>query len=132
MSDILSNRPYLIRAMYQWIVDNQWTPNVQVDANYPFVEVPQEFVQEGLIVLNIHPDAVINLQLGNESFSFQARFGGQERKLSFPPEAVLSIFAKESGHGMPFPPEPYPEESHIKGNISKKPVKKKPHLSIVK
>ncbi len=132
MSDIISNRPYLIRAMYQWIVDNGWTPHVQVDANYPSVEVPQEFVKEGEIVLNVHPDAVISLQMDNDFFSFQARFGGAERRLAFPPEAVLLVFAKESGHGMPFPPEPYPEAGQDTSEPEQKQIKKKSHLSIVK
>lgn len=151
---MISNRPYLIRAMNEWILDNEWTPNVQVDAHYPNVDVPQEFVNDGMIVLNIHPDAVHNLRLENNWFGFQARFGGVERKLGFPPEAILSIFSSETGHGMPFPPEPYseateqPEENasdftkpRVKleeyedspyANPPAKPKRKKSHLSIVK
>ncbi|VAW46610.1 Stringent starvation protein B [hydrothermal vent metagenome] len=107
---MISNKPYIIRAMYDWIVDNGWTPHLQVDANYPGVNVPQEYVQEGVIVLNMMPSAVIGLTMDNQWFSFKARFKGIETKLGFSPEAVLAIFARENGQGMPFPPEPYPEE----------------------
>ena len=104
-----SNRPYLIRAMFDWIVDNDWTPHLQVDANYPNISIPTDYVQDGLIVLNTHPNAVRELQFTNEWFSFKARFQGVEMQLGFPPEAVLAIFARENGQGMPFPAEPYPE-----------------------
>jgi stringent starvation protein B len=96
--------------MYDWIVDNSWTPHVQVDANYPGVKLPQAHVQEGVIVLNLAPTAVVGLSMANDWFTFKARFGGIETTLGYPPEAVLAIFARENGQGMPFPPEPYPEE----------------------
>lgn len=108
---MISNRPYLIRAIYDWIVDNEWTPHFQVDANYPSVKVPQQFVQEGVIVLNAHPQAVSALHMDNDGFSFKARFQGIEESLFFPAEAVLAVFARENGQGMPFPPEPYPDEA---------------------
>ena len=106
---MISNKPYIIRAMYDWIVDNGWTPHFQVDANYPGVNVPQEYAQEGVIVLNTAPSAVIGLSMDNQWFTFNARFKGVETSIGFPPEAVLAIFARENGQGMPFPPEPYPE-----------------------
>ncbi|BBN58918.1 ClpXP protease specificity-enhancing factor [Hydrogenovibrio marinus] len=141
---MISNRPYLIRAMFQWIVDNHWTPHVQVDVNYPGVVVPQQYVQEGMIVLNIHPDAVRELQMDNHLFRFKARFQGVEQQIFFSPDAVLAIFARENGQGMPFPPEAYPEETEdnavedvsemTESNAVDKPKKasKKPHLTIVK
>lgn len=142
---MISNRPYLIRAMSEWIIDNHWTPHIQVDANYPGVVVPQQYVQEGAIVLNMHPDAVRELQMDNHLFRFKARFQGIEQQIFFPPEAVLAIFARENGQGMPFPPEPYPEEppSVSSDDLSdipdsdqapsdKKSTGKKPHLTIVK
>ncbi|MDG6778553.1 ClpXP protease specificity-enhancing factor [Thiomicrorhabdus sp. zzn3] len=107
---MISNRPYIIRAMYEWMVDNEWTPHVQVDANYPGIRVPQQFAQDGVIVLNVSPSAVVGLQMHNDWFSFKARFQGIEQEVGFPPEAVLAIFARENGQGMPFPPEPYPDE----------------------
>ena len=106
---MISNKPYIIRAMYDWIVDSGWTPHVQVDVNYPGVNVPQEYVQDGVIVLNMAPTAVMALSMDNSWFTFKARFKGVETTLGFPPEAVLAIFARENGQGMPFPPEPYPE-----------------------
>ncbi|WP_373019784.1 ClpXP protease specificity-enhancing factor [Thiomicrorhabdus sp.] len=148
---MISNRPYIIRAMYEWMVDNEWTPHVQVDANYPGIEVPQQFAQEGVIVLNIAPSAVIGLDMKNDWFQFKARFQGVEQRVGFPPEAVLAIFARENGQGMPFPAEPYPEEeiassskpslSAVKDDGDKpassktdksKSAKKKPTLSVVK
>ena len=108
---MISNRPYLIRAIYDWIVDNQWTPHFQVDANYPGVQVPGQFVHDGVIVLNAHPQAVFGLLKDNDGFSFKARFQGVEESVFFPPEAVLAVFARENGQGLPFPPEPYPEDA---------------------
>jgi len=108
---MIAQKPYLIRALYEWILDNGWTPYIQVDADWPGVEVPRQFVQDGTIVLNIGPLATRNLVLDNEEIRFQARFQGEERVVRFPPGAVLAIFARESGQGMPFPPEPYPDVS---------------------
>lgn len=108
---MISHRPYLIRATYDWIVDNGWTPHLQVDANFPGVQVPRDYVQEGGIVLNVHPSAVMALVSDNDGISFQARFKGQEQKLFIPPGAVLAVFAKENGQGMPLPAEAYPEET---------------------
>ena len=125
---MISNRPYLIRAVYQWIVDNEWTPHFQVDANFPGVDVPREFVEDGMIVLNVSPTAVQGLDLANNWMGFRARFQGIERKLGFPPEAVLAVFARENGQGMPFPPEPYPEET----TEPKAQKPKRPSLKIVK
>jgi stringent starvation protein B len=151
---MISNRSYIIRAMYDWIVDNNWTPHVQVDANYPGVDVPQAHVQEGVIVLNLAPTAVVGLSMANDWFTFKARFGGIETTLGFPPEAILAIFARENGQGMPFPAEPYPEEplqskeelletspklsavekktDSEKSAVKSSSDKKKPSLSIVK
>lgn len=123
---MIPNRPYLIRAIYQWIVDNDWTPHFQVDALYPGVEVPQEHVNDGVIVLNLAPSAVQGIELGNEWMEFRARFQGVERKIGFPPEAVLVVFARENGQGMPFPPEPHPTEP------SPPPKSKRPSLKVVK
>ena len=132
-----SNRPYLIRAMFDWIVDNEWTPHFQVDADYPNIYIPRQFVEGSIIVLNVHPNAVRELGLNNDWFSFKARFQGLEQEIGFPPEAVLAVFARENGQGMPFPKEPYPdsEEKLVEADpkeAEKTTKKKKPHLSIVK
>jgi stringent starvation protein B len=100
-----SNRPYLIRALYEWLLDNDLTPHLLVDADYENVTVPRQFVEEGRIVLNINPSAVMNLEMTNEIISFNARFGGKETDVLIPPLAVLGIYARENGRGMLFPDE---------------------------
>jgi len=102
MQKMTANRPYLLRAFYDWIVDNKCTPYLVVDATYPAVKVPQQFVQNGQIVLNILPSAIGNLQLGNDLVTFNARFGGQPFALSIPVKAVLAIYARENGAGTVF------------------------------
>ena len=97
------NSPYLIRGLYEWILDNGMTPHLLVNANHPKAQVPLGFVQEGRIVLNICPTAVHGLVLGNERIAFSARFGGVPTEVSFPPQAVLGIYARENGRGMLFP-----------------------------
>jgi stringent starvation protein B len=99
------NRPYLVRALYEWILDNDLTPYLLVDAGQAGVVVPSHFVQDGKIVLNISPSAVRGLTLGNEHISFNARFGGVAMDVSVPAEAVLGIYARENGRGMLFPEE---------------------------
>ena len=105
-----STRPYLIRALYEWIEDNGLTPHILVDATAPGVIVPKQHVREGQIVLNINPAAVRDLRLGNEWIEFSARFGGVARTIQIPVTAVLAIYARESGQGMAFGEEPSGEE----------------------
>lgn len=100
-----SNRPYLLRAFYEWIVDNNCTPYLVVDATYPQVKVPTQHVQNGQIVLNISPGAVGNLQLGNDAVTFNARFGGQPFAIYIPLRAALAIYARENGAGTMFTAE---------------------------
>ena len=97
-----SNQPYVLSAFYDWIVDNDLTPHLVVDATLPNVHVPQQFVQDGQIVLNVSPSACVNFALGPEGLSFQARFGGQPHLLSMPCHAVLAIYARENGAGTVF------------------------------
>ena len=97
-----SNRPYLIRAMYDWIVDNDFTPYLLVNSDFPGVEVPQEHVNGGRIVLNISPKACRGLHLENDRILFTTRFGGQATQIFVSPAAVLAIYAKENGRGMEF------------------------------
>jgi len=102
MSDIPSNKPYLIRALHQWCTDFGFTPfmAVFVDAS---VEVPMEFVQNDEIVLNLSLEACHQLNLDNDWISFQARFGGIPKKIMVPVSNVLAIYARENGQGMSFP-----------------------------
>ena len=100
---ISSNRPYLIRALYEWLVDNDLTPHLMVAADREDVVVPGQYVKDGRIILNVCPTAVQMLELGNELISFSARFGGVPTAVSVPPSAVLGIYARENGQGMLFP-----------------------------
>lgn len=108
-----ANRPYLLRAFYEWIVDNDCTPYLVVDAVVPGVKVPVQFIQNGQIVLNVLPSAVANLQLGNDAITFNARFGGQPFSLYIPTAAVLAIYAKENGAGTVFTLEEEEDEAEI-------------------
>ncbi|MBK1645569.1 ClpXP protease specificity-enhancing factor [Thiocapsa imhoffii] len=103
-----SSKPYLIRAIYEWILDNGMTPHLVIDVRYPGVVVPTEFVEDGRLVLNVAPSAVRSLVMGNEHIQFNARFSGVARDVYFPVEAVLGIFTRENAQGMVFPEAAYP------------------------
>jgi len=103
-----STKPYLIRGIYEWILDNEMTPHLVIDVRYPGVMAPKEFVEDGRLVLNIAPSAVRALVLGNEQIEFNARFGGVARDVYLPVDAVLGIFTRENGQGMVFPELAYP------------------------
>lgn len=107
--NMTSSKPYLVRAIYEWILDNGMTPHLVVDAEYPGAQVPVEFVDEGRIVLNISPSAVKGLVIGNDWIQFNARFSGVAREVMAPSEAVLGIFTRENGQGMVFPEPRYPD-----------------------
>ncbi|TQF72247.1 ClpXP protease specificity-enhancing factor [Pseudoalteromonas luteoviolacea] len=109
-----SNRPYLLRAFYDWIVDNQCTPHIVVNANYPQVQVPVQFVQDGQIVLNVSPSAANNFTMDNDALSFHARFSGQPMQVFVPVGAVLAIYARENGEGTIFS-ESNIEEEYTQG-----------------
>lgn len=97
-----SSRPYLVRAMYQWIADNGMTPHLLAEASAEGIQVPAEHVQNGKIILNIAPMAISNLILGDEEITFSARFSGKSFAIYIPIDAVLAIYAKENGQGMMF------------------------------
>lgn len=105
-----SKRPYLLRAYYDWLVDNSLTPYLVVNADYYGVDVPVEYVKDGQIVLNLSPNAVGNLALGNEAVQFNARFRGVPREIYIPLGAALAIYARENGDGVMFEPESYYDE----------------------
>jgi stringent starvation protein B len=94
-----------MRALYEWIVDNDCTPYVLVDAAVEDVMVPEQFVKDGQIVLNISPGAVIELNIGNDAMVFNGRFGGVATDIYVPITAVVGIYARENGQGMVFEPE---------------------------
>ncbi|RBI69518.1 ClpXP protease specificity-enhancing factor [Vreelandella sulfidaeris] len=101
-----SSRPYLARALYEWLLDNELTPYLVVDATLPGVEVPRQFVQNGQIVLNVAPTAVRDLFMENQAIGFNARFGGQPMQVMIPTPALIAIYARENGAGMVFGQEP--------------------------
>ncbi|WP_040261821.1 MULTISPECIES: ClpXP protease specificity-enhancing factor [Pseudomonas] len=100
-----SSRPYLVRALYEWIVDNDCTPHILVNAEYRNVQVPQGFATDGQIVLNVSPSAVRHMQMDNEAVSFEGRFSGVAHSLYVPVGAIMGIYARENGQGMVFDPE---------------------------
>ena len=100
----LSTKPYLIRAIYEWCSDNGYTPYLSVKVDVQ-TRVPNEFVKDGEIILNIRADAVHHLTLGNDLIQFSARFNGVSREISVPVDTVQGIFAKETSQGVLFPPE---------------------------
>ena len=95
-----SNRPYLLRAVHEWICDNGLTPHIVVDAGKPGVQVPPQAVSEGRVVLNLAPRAVAHLEIGNDAITFMARFGGVSQSVNVPVAAVQAIYARENGQGM--------------------------------
>ncbi len=113
-----SSRPYLIRAIYEWVVDNGNTPYLLVDATRQDLDAPMEYAEEGRLVLNVAPQAVQGLSMGNDEISFQARFGGVPRPVAVPVAAVLAIYARENGQGMLFGEADDEEEAAAEGTES--------------
>ena len=97
-----SSRPYLLRAIYQWIVDNDCTPHLLVNAWADGVQIPMDYVENDKIVLNVGPAAAHRIELGDEAVTFDARFGGRPMSVVAPIAAVLAIYARENGQGMLF------------------------------
>lgn len=141
------NRPYLLRAFFDWIVDNECTPHIVVDANFANVQVPTQFVQDGQIVLNISPSAVTQFSLDLTQLSFNARFGGQPMQVYVPLGAVLAIYARENGEGTVFTADEFLEgedeyipelesvdsSEFVEETPPEKPQKKKgAHLRVIK
>jgi stringent starvation protein B len=135
MSDIPSNKPYLIRALHQWCTDFGFTPFMAVFVDSS-VEVPMEFVKKDEIVLNLSVEACHQLNLDNDWISFQARFGGIPRKIMVPVTHVLAIYARENGQGMSFPFDANKAPNDRKGEADpeapEKPKANRPSLTIVK
>ncbi len=140
-----SRRPYLLRAMHEWMSDAGFTPHVIVDAGRPAVEVPKAYIKDGKIVLNLSWSATQHLSLGNEWIEFDARFGGVSHHVRVPIAAVLGVYARETGEGMVFAdsePEPPPAQdapiagttagAEAAGGDKAAPVKKRPKLEVVK
>ena len=129
---LTSNRPYLIRAMYDWISDNGLTPYLLVDARGQRVHVPPGAVKDGQVVLNVAVRAVSDLELGNHAISFLARFSGVSHQVSVPVSSVLAIYAQENGQGMMFPAENAESGTAVSPPDQPEPPKNGPKLRIVK
>jgi stringent starvation protein B len=140
-ASLTSRRPYLLRAMHEWITDNGQTPHIVVDAAMEGVKVPPQHVKDGKIILNVSLSAAQGLSLGNEELSFRARFGGVSQDIVVPVAAVVGIYARESGQGMifgdgegpagtPKPPSPQPPLSTPPSPPAG--VPRKSHLKVVK
>jgi stringent starvation protein B len=110
MESMTPSRPYFVRAIFDWVVDNECTPYLSVFAGFPGVDVPLEFVEDEHITLNISPSAVVDFHFDNEAISFKARFSGVSRSLFIPMGAIVGLFAKENGQGMGFPDELFYQE----------------------
>lgn len=136
-----SSRPYLVRALYEWILDNSCTPHVVVNALADGVEVPQEHVDDGRIVLNISPSAVQDLHIDDHFIRFNGRFAGVPRQITVPMKALMGIYARENGQGMMFEeqpetnPDPEPSTKDKAGSSAASKAEdklKKPALRLVK
>ncbi len=127
-----SSRPYLIRAIHEWILDNEYTPYILVNAIADGVIVPQQHVENDKIILNLGLRAIQRLHLGNDLIEFEARFSGASMIISIPPMAVMAIYARENGQGMIFDKDE-PGEGGTPSNSSKKAQPKPgPKLRVVK
>lgn len=104
------SKPYLIRAIYEWIADNNLTPYITIDTNTPHTDIPKEYAEDDQLTLDISSSAVSNLLIGNEAIEFKARFGGASHSIYIPMEAVMIIFAQENDRGMAFAPEEFDED----------------------
>ncbi|MGM0480838.1 MAG: ClpXP protease specificity-enhancing factor [Pseudomonadota bacterium] len=145
LTDMTPKRPYLLRALYDWIVDNQLTPHLVVDATIVGTRVPQQLIKDGQITLNISPSAVIGLQLLDHEIRFNARFGGQPMEVVVPMTAALALFARENGAGAMFEAEPQldkmpdqeesaeqPDEPAIASKEGQAKSSKRPNLKVIK
>lgn len=136
------NRPYLLRAIYDWITDNGLTPYLLIDASGEGVRVPPQVIKNGQVVLNIAMRAVANLELGNDWIGFSARFSGVSHAVRIPVGSVLALYAQENGQGMMFPaeeeggdkppPAPAPDEPSVGQGGGDKPKRGAPFLRVIK
>ena len=135
--NLTPSRPYLTRAIYEWLCDNNLTPHLLVNATQPNTMVPEQFIKDGQIVLNIVPHAVHALHMSNDAITFSARFGGVSRDIYIPFRALLGIYARENGQGLFFDENEYEHikntEDDLKSNSDEKneTPKKKPSLRLL-
>ena len=132
MNKVLPKRPYLLRAMHQWITECGNTPHVIVDAGREGSDVPRAYVKDGKIVLNLSEGATQRLRLGNEEVEFEARFAGVIHHVRFPVSAVLGIYARETGEGMVFSEQDLGPEPPSRPTGTDEPAPRRPQLKVVK
>ena len=132
---LTSNKPYLLRAIHEWVLDNALTPLVLIDTTHAEVDIPLSCREKEHTIFNISPNATHQLYINNDIVSFRGRFAGVEHAVSFPVTAVLAIYARENGQGIVFSQE---EAAKIADTAQSSPAseqtiaKKRPHLSLVK
>jgi len=128
-----SSRPYLIRAIYEWLVDNELTPYLMIDVMIPHVEVPEKYIEDGKIILNVTPVAVRDLSMTNIDIQFDARFSGITHRIYVPIRSVMAIYAFENGRGMVFSEEDEADDGGAEGPPGTPPRSRgKPNLKVVK
>lgn len=132
MADMSPSRPYMLRALYEWILDNDCTPYVLVNAAYPGTVVPEGFVEDSQIVLNLAPSAIRALEMDNDKLCFDGRFGGVAQQVWIPIAAVMAIYARENGQGMVFELEPGSPPPPEDDTPPTPPSGGKPSLKVVK
>ena len=125
----ISTKPYLLRALFEWCVDNGYTPHIAVKVDSR-TQVPAEYVKGGEITLNISPNAVHKLQMGNEMVEFSARFGGVARQISLPIGNVYALYARETGHGMTFDTEGAKPSVQARGETEAVPTTARPPTAL--
>jgi len=125
---MISNKPYLLRALHEWILDSGLTPHIIIDVQAENLQVPQQAIQDGKLVLNISPGATQGLEMGNDSITFKARFSGTPHTIFLPIDAVMAIYARENGQGMMFARESEPEQEKS-GKVEKN---SGPNLKVIK
>lgn len=128
------SKPYLIRGLYEWLLDNDVTPYVLVDTSSEAVEIPKGIASDGKVVLNLSPSAIQNLEMTNEYLSFSARFSGVGQNVYCPITSVLAIYAKENGEGMMFAEDSQEDKpaTDEKSTTDKDKKPKRPGLTVVK
>ncbi len=134
-SAMTSNRPYLLRALYEWISDNGMTPHILVDADTQGVRVPEQAIQKGKVILNIDRGAVRDLMMGNEWLEFSARFAGNRHTVAVPVDSVLAIYSKENGQGMMFAQDEDSPPTEPKSDAQNGPggqISRRSHLKVIK
>jgi len=126
-----SNKPYILRALFEWILDNDLTPYLLVNELAENIMVPDGLSNDNRIIFNLSPSAIRNLELLNEAVLFSARFHGKSENIYIPMNAILAIYANENGEGMMFPEETHVESTSEVAKVEDKPSTKKPSLTIV-